>query len=271
MVSSNIARKVLCAGAALLMSASALGITASAQDADAEAKSYAALLQQISDLKISIAQKEAYLSNQKGQIDSLQGQIEALPAKKEAIRPIVAAMTAEIEKELVKDVPFRRQERFNRLDKLKEDLADESIGESVLFRQAMNLYDAEVNYGNSVGAYAGDNPVTPGTRFAACEANQASSTCALTDDLRGALDSGATLDDLRDSLNDGNYIHFGRLSLAYLELDSSVGYQYNKETNAWDKMNGADIIGLRKAVRIARGESAPGVVRGPIRLTEASN
>ena len=269
MVSSKIARKILCAGAALALSVSVVSGTPFAQDADAGDR-YAALLQQISDLKMSISQKEAYLAQQEGQIESLQSQIDALPATKETIRPIVTQMVSEIEKEINKDVPFRQLERFNRLDRLKEDLANPAVGESELFRQAMVIYDVEVNYGNSVSSYPGNNPINPGTRFAACEANQLSAKCDLSDDQKDAIKSGATVPDLKDTILDGNFLHFGRLSLVYLEQDSSEGYRYNQDTKEWDKLPSGDIIGIRKAVRISRGESAPGTLTGPVTLSGAA-
>jgi len=263
-VNSKIARKLLCASAALMMGAGGLAVTASAQDADAKAERYSAVLEQIANAKLSITQKQAYVANQKAQIESLRSQINGLPAEKEKIRPIVTEMVAAIEKQMQQDLPFRQTERFNRLDKLKEDLANPEVGESALFRQAITIFDIEVGYGNSVGSYTGDNPINPGGRLAACKANSEATKCALTKDQTEALEKGATIDDLADSLLDGNYIHFGRLSLGYLDLDSSEGYLYNKETKAWDKLSSGDILGIRKAIRISRGESAPGTVRGPV-------
>lgn len=269
-MNSKIARKMLCACAVIAVSVCGHISVANAQDADSRADTYTALLQQISDLKLSIAQKEAYLAQQEGQISSLRAQIAALPATKETIRPLVASMVSEIEKEINKDLPFRRVERFNRLDNLKEKLANDAIGESELFRLAMTLYDVEINYGNSVSSYPGNDPVNPGGRFAACEANQSSSKCALSDDQTEALENGATLADLEDSLKDGNYLHFGRLSLVYLAQDSSEGYRYNAETTEWDKLPGGELMGIRKAVRISRGESAPSPLIGPVRVSDAA-
>lgn len=270
MVSSKIARKLLCATAAIFLGVSVISTVAEAQEMTEREKSYSATLQKIADQKLAIAQKQAYIANQENTISSMRSQLETLPETKESIRPIVMEMTAEIEKIILSDIPFRQVERLNRLDDLKESLADPAIGESVLFRKAMTLYDVEANYGNTVGSYSGESPKNAGVRYRACEKNKNSAKCSLTDDHKEKLEAGATLVDLKDTLPDGNFIHFGRLSLVYLELDSSEGYRYNKDTNDWDRLEGGEIIGIRRAVRIARGESAPGVVRGPVPVSESA-
>jgi len=267
-VKLNTARIALCAS--LVIGTALSSFVASAQDANSEAE-YAALLKQIADTKLVIAQKETYLATQQSQIDTLKTQLEAIPAVKESIRPIVTEMTAEIEKVINNDLPFLAEERFARLDDLKADLADGNIGESVLYRKAITMYDIEANYGNSVGSYTGNSPVKPRSRLQACEANPNTTACSLTDDLKEALEAGATLEALarEGGLDDGNYIHFGRLAFLYLQIDSSEGYRYDNESKEWVELSQGEILGLRRSVRIARGESAAGVLTAPIALDPA--
>jgi len=267
-VKLNTARIALCAS--LLIGTGISSIVAQAQNADREAK-YSALLQQIADTKLVIAQKEAYLASQQSQIDSLRSQLKTVPDVKQSVRPIVGQMVAEIEKVINSDVPFLPEERFARLDDLKADLSDASIGESVIYRKAITLYDIETNYGNSVGSYTGINPVNPKGRLKACQESLTSTACAFTEDLQGALAAGATLEDLarEGDLNDGNFIYFGRLALLYLEVDSSEGYRYDKASKTWEELSQGEILGVRRSVRIARGESAAGVVTAPINVDPA--
>jgi len=267
-VKLNTARIVFCAS--LLLGTASQSFVASAQDTAKEAQ-YSALLQQIADTKMVIAQKEAYLGSQQSQIDSLKSQIEVIPGVKESVRPIVTQMAAEIEKVIKSDLPFLAEERLNRLEDLKADLADPTIGESVLYRKAMTLYDVETNYGNTVGSYTGNNPVNARSRLRACEANLGSTACAFTEDLTEALEAGATLEKLANegSLNDGNYIHFGRLAFLYLQVDSSEGFRYDQDNQSWEPLTSGEILGVRRSVRIARGESAAGVLTAPVAVDPA--
>jgi len=133
----------------------------------------------------------------------------------------------------------------------------------------MTLYDIEANYGYTISAYTGDHPTSPGRRMAACREDILSSVCNLSKDQMKKLEAGAKLDSISDTIKDGNYVHFGRLSFIYLDLDSREGYRWSKEANGWEPLSSSDIINARKSVRIARGESAPGVVTAPIKVQAA--
>jgi len=276
-VISKAARKLLMAGAALGLLTGGLAVTATAQDNSQDnavqtsdpAATYSRLLQHITDLQASTDQRRLYLNRQQEQIAALEQQLASLDATKASVRPLVVEMAAEAEKEMIKDIPFKVVERFARLDRLKEDLSEEGAPISSLFRQAINLYDMEVIAGNSIEAYSGDHPTNPGTRLAACDEDLNSSDCSLPDEIREELPEGATQverADLRDSINDGAYVHFGRLSLIYLQHDSSEAWRWDQPTEAWVEMSGSDVLDARRAVRIARGESAPGVILSPIRI-----
>ena len=54
-------------------------------------------------------------------------------------------------------------------------------------------------------------------------------------------------------------------------MDSREGFRWSKEANGWEPLSSGDILNARKSVRIARGESAPGVVTAPIKVQAAHN
>lgn len=259
------ARKVICT--AVLTSACA-GM-AHAQDADAAVDKYTAVLDQIENVKLRTAQREIMAAEQEAIMDRLRTQIQTVPETKSAVRGVVTEMVAEIEKVIVSDLPFKKEERFARLDRLRTLLADAGTLDSDLFRRAMTLYDIEANYGYTISAYTGDHPTSPGRRMAACREDILSSVCNLSKDQMKKLEAGAKLDSISDTIKDGNYVHFGRLSFIYLDLDSREGYRWSKEANGWEPLSSSDIINARKSVRIARGESAPGVVTAPIKVQAA--
>ena len=278
---SKAARKVLFASAAVGLLTGGLALTATAQDksqssaqSDATqtndpAETYSKLLNHIEDLKTTTDQRRLYLKVQEDEISNLRQQLASLDETKASVLPLVVKMAADAEKEMVKDVPFKVVERFARLDRLKEDLAKEGAPISSLFRQAINLYSLEVQSGNSIEAYDGDHPKNPGTRLAACDEDINSSLCDLPKEIRRELPEGATKverPDFRENLKDGAYVHFGRLSLIYLQHDSSEAWRWDQPTEAWVQLSGSEVLDARRAVRIARGESAPGVILSPIRI-----
>lgn len=270
-----IARKVICGSVAALALSIAVGSQVSAQDADA-GDDYAALLQQIENVKLETAQKEIYIKTQEKKIADLKAQMAGIPATSAAVGPLLDKMAEAIENEITSDYPFKPVERFARLDDFRETLADATATPGQKMRKALNIYGIEVGYGNSVAAYVGNNPLTPGTRFAACEADESSSACGLTKDMMdkmGYVDgkptgNGAPLSAMKSEIMDGAYLHYGRLALVYLEFDSSQAMRYDKEANGWVELEGAEVLGVRRAVRIARGQSAPGVLSAPVVLVK---
>jgi len=273
-VNFPIARKVIFGGALALALSAAMTTNVSAQDSEAEAR-YAALLQQIADVKIATAQKQVYIEAQQERISSIKAQMAGIPATSAAVQPLLEKMAASIESEILSDVPFKIDERLIRLDKFRETLADKDASPGQKMRQALNIYGIEVGYGNTVASYVGNNPKTPGTRFEACMADETSKACGLTSDHKKKMGydkdgvksgNGATVSDLKGELMDGAYLHYGRLALVYLEYDSSEAWRYDKETKDWVELSGGDVLDVRRAVRIARGQSAPGVVAAPVNL-----
>ncbi|MGB6228972.1 MAG: DUF3450 family protein [Litorimonas sp.] len=264
---------VACLGVAF---GATLGVSpAAAQDADAPSavpttQQYRAVLQEISDRRTTLAQREFYLAQQQAEIARLEaGVAEAAGSSaREDLLPLIRDMVAGLERVMVADLPFRVERRFALLDDLRDDLRADDASTYDTFRRAMELAGLEVEYGLSVGSYVGQNPVNPGGRYAACVEDVESPACDLSDEQSVALETGALLDDLRDQIYDGNYIHYGRLALLYLERDSSEGYRYNAGSESWEPLSNSELLGLRQNVRIARGESAISTMTAPIRIGE---
>lgn len=261
--------KIACLGVALsvgLISGSAMA----QDDAATSVDQYRMVLQEISDRRVNLAQREFYIQQQQEEIEALSARIESTSesSANEELLPIVREMVAEVEKVMVSDLPFRVERRFALLDDLREDLQAEDVSVYDVYRRAMGIYSQELGYGLQVSSYTGLNPMPErqGRRYQACLADVGSEACDLNKEQKQALENGAEIEDLEEQIYDGNYIHFGRLSLLYLERDSSEGYRYNKTTKEWDPVTSSELLGLRQNVRIARGESAIGTMSAPIRV-----
>jgi len=270
-VSLKPARITLCIG--LLASAhfagAQLGVFSNAHAQDAAADEYAALLNQIENVKLATVQRQLMIENQKADIENLRAEIKTVPETKSAVRGIVTEMVAEMEKVIESDLPFRKEERSARLNKMRSELADETATDADIFRRAMVLYDVEANYGYSISAYIGNHPKSPGRRLEACIEDTLSAACNLSKEQRDHMESGGDLEGIAETIKDGNYVHFGRLSFIYLDLDSREGFRWSKEAGDWEPLSSGDILNARRSVRIARGESAPGVVTAPIQVQAA--
>ncbi len=244
-----------------------LASPAVAQDANDPVAEYVALLEEVSNLKTAISFQQAQMASQQAEIDSLQAQIEAVPAVTESIGPMLQQMSVEIEKQITADVPFKLAERYNRLAAFQEAIAEggeATPGEQM--RRALSIYDIEAGYGATVEAYAGDNPNEDraGARYAACEADTESAACGLDDDQKKLLEEDTPLENLKPGLLDGDYLRYGRLSLVYVQHDGSEAMRFDPTSKQWIELGGNQRLEIRRAVRMAKGESAPAVVNAPV-------
>ncbi len=251
----------------LAISACAFSLSAAQDSGDANAEEYATLLQQIADTKLTIAHQEVYIASQEAKIADLEAQIESAGGLVESVGPMLDKMAAAISDEIDADIPFKSEERFNRLGDFQDTVADAEALPADKMRKALNIYNAEVAYGQTMEAYDGDHPNNPGGRYAACLENASSSTCALSEkQVERMEEDGVTIEQMKNELKDGSYLRYGRMALVYNAADNSETLRYDPTAKAWERVTGGRALDIRRAVRIAKGESAPGVVEAPIYL-----
>jgi len=233
---------------------------------DSAEDTYSALLQEIADKKVIIDQQQVFIKTQESRIASLDAQIAQVPQTNETVQPMIDKMVAAIENEINSDIPFNIGERFQRLDALKEEVAKADVNIADKMRRALNIYDIEVAYGQAVEAYDGDHPssTTPGARRAACLQDKDSEACGLSESLIKKIRDGQEIEDLADTIFDGVFLRHGRLSLAYISADGSEALQYDVAAKEWMPVSASKVIDIRRGIRIARGQSAPGVMMAPV-------
>ena len=263
---SALGRKTAGLAVALMCS---VGLAPAAHAQDAAVDQYRAVLQQTADLGTRADQLEYYVAQQEAEIARLQ---EALSAARSGEQPELLAMlrtmVSQLEEVMVADLPINVERRFALLDDLRADIQAEGASAYDGYRRAFDLISDEVELGLSIDSYSGNNPVSPGQRFAACQQDPMAPRCDLSKDQVAALDRGATVDDFNQlgQLPDGNYINYGRLALLYLERDSSEGYRYDAAAKAWVPLPNSELLTLRQNVRIARGESAIATMTFPVQV-----
>lgn len=241
----------------------AVSLPALAQSSGAEAE-YAGVLASIENAQLNITQRQAYIATQEQTIASLNQQIKDSKGTIATIEPMFSKMVTAIEGEINKDIPFLSGIRFQRLDKLKTDVADATRSPGEKMRSALMIYDIEVGYGQSLEAYGGQSPISPGGRLTACEADINGANCNLEKGLTEKLEAGATLRDIRNEVFDGSYLRYGRLALAYQQFDGSVTMRYDASTKEWVELNSGQALEVERGLRTARGEAAPNVVNAPV-------
>lgn len=241
----------------LLSTAGATSTLASAQATDAEIK-YSALLQQIADQRMALMQSEVFDAKQKAQIEELRSEIGKVSEAKKTIDPLLSKMAAQMEDAINSDLPFLREERLNRINKLKNDLGNSEIRVADKYRAALNAYKIEVNYGMAVDGYKGPIPLNAG---------EAPVLVVPLDD-KGEPLREANNEIMPPEAELGTYLRYGRVALVWLNQRNTKARRYDAPTKAWVDVSGGELNDIRKAVRVSRGEVAPSVLMVPTHLAQ---
>ncbi|NNE57093.1 MAG: DUF3450 family protein [Hellea sp.] len=291
----------------LIGSVLAIAISGSAlAQEESEGQTYAELLQQNADLALTVAHAEVTLQTQEEKIADLEAQLSRVEELTSSVNPLVAAMLASYEAEMMLDAPYNASERFARATRIRDMMENPNARDADMLKEALTMYEAEVNYGVEVDEYAGDNPneEKAGWRLKACQENIQSEACGATTEMREAINerTGKSLDQLdlnneedaanvaallqtferEEKLRDGNFLRVGRLAFIYADIDGQDVQIYNigakraaaaggdplLADNEWIAVEGTQQIKLFQAVKMAKGEAAVEVMQIPVLVNE---
>lgn len=195
-------------------------------EAEQMIREYRAILQQKDNVALFVDRQDIQLRKQESEIESLNKQLGTVEQIKQGMIPMMLNMTVAIEDSIKSDIPFRLDERLARVERIKEVLADPDVSPAEQYRQVLNAFKVEVSFGQGIDSYEGAHPEKPG--------------------------------------NVVNFIRFGRVAFVYMTKDEAEIKRYNMQTKSWEALDGNVALQMRQAIRIAKGESAPGVVTAPV-------
>ena len=190
-------------------------------------REYRAFLQQLESVRLFVDQQNVFLRSQQNEIDSLQDQIGRVGDLQRELLPMMREMIVNLENFVALDVPFRMDERQDRLDTLRSVMDDPGISDAERYRLIVNAYEIETSYGRQLDAY------------------------------QAKLGEGADAPTV-------DYLRIGRVSLIYLNpIDNTLGI-WNKAAGQWDSLPGSYRLDVQKAIRIANEAAPPSIFMGPV-------
>jgi septal ring factor EnvC (AmiA/AmiB activator) len=167
------------------------------------------------------------VSAQEQKIIALQQQMEEIDVTHREVIPLMSRMVETLEQFIELDVPFLIEERRHRVKRLQHllDLPDFSLAEK--YRQVMEAYQVETEYGRTIQAYRGT--LEPANR-------------------------ARTVDFLR----------IGRLALIYRSLDGSDSGIWDQKSRSWQRLPDDYQSSLSRGFRVARKQMAPELLKLPV-------
>lgn len=189
---------------------------------------------EIEGLRVYNAQLEKQLANQRKVIDDLNASIDQVTVIERQIQPLILRMLEGLEQFVELDVPFHKEERVKRIEHLRDnqDRADISVAEK--FRQILEAYNIEAEYGRKVDTYV------------------------------DTLEVGGQERQV-------NILAVGRIALMYQTTDTKLSGAWDQSQHAWVELDAGQYrAAILKGIRIAKKQASIDVMELPILAPEAA-
>lgn len=194
---------------------------------------YKIVNKEIEGLRVYNAQLERQLENQRKVITELEDSIDNVTVIERQIQPLILKMLDGLDQFVELDLPFLEDERKERVADLRanQDRADITVAEK--FRQVLEAYSIEAEYGRSLYTY--------------------------TDTLEvGGMDRSVEI------------LGVGRVALMYQTTDLKFTGAWNQNTRAWEELpSGEYRAAVQQGIKIAKKQASQDVMSLPILAPEA--
>lgn len=189
---------------------------------------------QIEGLRVYNSQLEKQLANQLTVISQLEESIANVTVMERQVQPLILKMLDGLEQFVALDVPFHKQEREERLEMLRnnQERADISVAEK--FRQVLEAYKIESEYGRKIDTY------------------------------KDTLNVGGQEREV-------NVFRVGRVALMYQTTDTELSGAWDQRQQAWVELDPGEYrSAILKGIRIAKKQASIDVLNLPILAPEAA-
>ncbi len=196
-------------------------------DIDDLVTQYRTVLKQTDSIRIYNQSMRDLIASQEAELASLVDQLARIQGVGRSVTPLMLRMIEAIEKFVALDVPFLIEERTERIAELRKTMARADVTNAGKYRQVMEAYQIENEYGRTIESY------------------------------RGTL----KLDDRETTVD---FLRFGRIALVYQSLDEAYSGMWNHRTRSWNPLDSSYRSSIRQGLRIARKQAAPDLIRLPL-------
>ena len=202
-------------------------IDALSDETDQLAAQYRTTLKQITAIEQYSASMQQLVDAQQIELDSLTDQLNRVAEVGRNVTPLMLRMIDALDRFVELDVPFLIDERRERIADLRVLLDRADITVATKFRQILEAYQLENEYGRTIEAYRAEIPV----------------------------DGNPTTVDL---------LRVGRIALVYQTLDGSQSGAWDRESRSWQSLGSEYSEPARLGLRVARQLEPPDLIEVPV-------
>lgn len=194
---------------------------------------YKTVTKQIDGLKVYNSRLQRQIDNQRKRIEEIDESISQVTVISRQMTPLVIRMIDGLEKFVELDVPFHMQERQQRIEFLRNNLDRSDVSVAEKFRQVLEAYKIENEYGRKIDSYKGSVEIDGVER-------------------------------------DVNFFRVGRIALLYQTTDTELSGAWDQHTRSWVPLDRGEYRNaIMKGLRIARKEASIDLLNVPVAAPEA--
>ena len=195
---------------------------------------YKTVMKQVDGLKVYNARLERQIANQERRISDIDNSIAEAAVIQRQIPPLVTRMLDGLEQFINLDMPFDLDTRLGNIEAVRANMDRSDVTSAEAFRQVLELYSIELQYGRGIEAYTD------------------------TINLYGAE-------------REVDILRIGRVALVYQSTDGAETGAWNKDTQSWEELSAGDYsAAVRKGVRIAKKQATIELLNMPVSAPEAN-
>lgn len=187
--------------------------------------------QRAEQLEAYNTQLQTLIDSQQKEVADIQTQLESLQETEEAALPLLQDMLTTLNQFVKRDIPFLTEERYQRLERLTTLLTRADISVAEKYRQLLEAYQIEVEYGRTLEAYSGLLSV------------------------EGQADRDVT------------FLRLGRVALYYQTSDGQESGQWNKQEKQWQPLSEEHGWAIQKGIQMALQQTVPELLELPLAVS----
>lgn len=182
--------------------------------------------QEASRLESYTAEVKPLNADRAARIERQRTALTNLDATREALPGLLRQQVDELQSFIEQDLPFLKQERLARVERLRDNLSNASLSNDERLDQLLNAWKLELSYGQGLDTWRGG--------------------------LIGAEDTEV------------QYLRVGRVGLYYLAMDGQYGGAWKTANGSWQVLDDSALAELRLGISMARDQQAPNLVTLPL-------
>jgi glutamine amidotransferase PdxT len=189
---------------------------------------YRSLLKQVDGLKVYNDQLNTQINSQLALIEKFESSTAQVALIERQMLPLIMKMVESLGEFVDIDLPFHEQERAERIIFLEENIEKSEVDISEKFRQVLEVYQIENEYGRK-------------------------------------MDSYSQIITINGQEHDVNILRVGRIAMVAQTKDTKLSAVYDKATKTWVELdNGTYRNSIKNGIKMANKQASIGVMTLPI-------